>query len=270
MKPEPNPPRLINNPEFGEMLKGVATRRWNPERLTQNADVIQAKVAGLAAMGTATTGTVAAIRGPTIAKVAVPLALAISGGTAVVLWDSTPPEPPTSSAVIQESTNPPDQIEEPGPEPAKQPQDETQTRPRRKKAVSKPKPTSSLPEQLRLFERAKAAASRGDPARALRALDLLDARYPETTLRGEILLARAEYLSQSDDDDAAIRFIESILDQPVVTAKKAQLLRLVADIWLRRGICERAVPAYQRALGLGLNRADASSARAGLKKCTRR
>ena len=271
MKPDVRPPRLLDSPEFGALLKSAARRQLNPARLARNGLAIQGQVAALSAAGSASSVTGAGLKAATVTKIILPVVV-VAAGVTVLLRNETPPSPPMSVSPAQPlpgvEATPRPVVEPPAPESL--PAATHRERPRadtRATNPTPPKPTSELPDQLQLFERARAAAAIGDYERALSLLDELERRHPQGPLRVEVLLSRADTLSRAGRDAEAEAFIQSILDRPELFGKKAELLRLLADHWMRRGACARAVPAYQQALGLGLEGEDADAARAGLKKC---
>jgi tetratricopeptide (TPR) repeat protein len=127
-----------------------------------------------------------------------------------------------------------------------------------------------LAEQLALYDQAKDDAKSSKYARALERLDELERRYPDTALKPEIVLSRADYLARAGKRDEAIRFIEGAIADHRVIAKKAQVLRLLGDLWLDRGDCGKATDAFARALKYGLQGAEAQHAQKGIDSCKTR
>jgi hypothetical protein len=127
---------------------------------------------------------------------------------------------------------------------------------------------NTLAEQLELYSQAKEAAGRGKYERALLRLDELEHRFPDTALAPEIVLSRADYLARAGRRDEAIAFIDRALSENRVMAKKAEVLRLLGDLWLDRGDCGKATDAFRRALAYGLSREEAEHARKGIEGCT--
>ena len=297
MKPVPHPPRLIEDAEFGELIQSAADRPVSPERIRRNRRAIQAHAAGLATTGVLAGTQALALKSFLLTKIVLPLAVAAPIVTTIVLWEGEgepakeavqpverkivppPVEVPVASPEAEPETHSPEEeieVQEAG-ESVEKEADETAAEVGRKRkqsalamsprAPAETRRESLLPEQLRLFTLAKNEARAGAYGAAISRLDQLRREFPETPLLPEILLTRAEYLVRSGRDEDAVRFINSILEDRRVANKKAQLLLLVGDSWLRRGSCEHAVPAYQRALGLGLGDRESRAARAGLLKC---
>lgn len=275
MRPQANPPRLMQDPEFGGALKSAAKRKWSRVRLEQNAEAIRAKIAGKAAAGVATATATAALEGSTVAKIGLLLLFGLTAGTAAILWSSdestderdrpatfdAAPEPESTMSAAEASV----------PTPAAAPQrpitEHEERRPIRPKARREEPTPSTLPAQLELFGRAQQAAQQGNYDHALSLLDSMRQEYPNSPIKAEISISRAEYLVAANRYENAIELIESILAEKGVTPKKAQLLQLAADAWMKKGNCDRAAVAYQKALGLGLGSDQAASARSALRKC---
>ncbi|OGQ89767.1 MAG: hypothetical protein A2289_12665 [Deltaproteobacteria bacterium RIFOXYA12_FULL_58_15] len=274
MKPEANPLRLIDTPEFGPVLQEVAARRWAPERLARSADAIETKVASLAVGSAVATGSLSALTTGSAAKLGLAIVAGLSVASGVLLWKPNDGAEPTANNQFEEFRM--QDIQEGEwialPRPSTEPGELGEPRQARNHSMRleepiPPVPHSDLPRQLELFDDAREAANAGDFDTALNRLTTLSDTFPQSPIQVEVLLARAEYMVKAGRDEEAIRFLEAVIEDPALASKKAQLFRLVADAWLRRGQCDRAVPAYQRALGLGLLDEDSINARAGLKKC---
>jgi tetratricopeptide (TPR) repeat protein len=125
-----------------------------------------------------------------------------------------------------------------------------------------------LEVQLALFREAKEAAKKGDFDRALGRLDELDRRFPAGPLAPEVTLARADYLARAERIDDAIAFITQTVkhDPP----KRAELYRLLGDLWRAKGECSKATPAYEKALSFGAVQLSAKAAKDGIEACRAR
>ena len=134
-------------------------------------------------------------------------------------------------------------------------------------AEPQPAPSAQLDEQIALFRSARRATRSGELERAVERLDALTRRFPQSPLGAEARLLRVEVLYRQGRYRQAIARIEPLLDAPALAGKKAQLLRLLGDAWLQQGRCDRASAAFRRALGLGLQGAEARAARRGLQSC---
>jgi len=110
-------------------------------------------------------------------------------------------------------------------------------------------------------------AKNGDHGKALGVLEQLLERFPDSHLRPDVGLLRVSCLLAENQLDAAHAEIERLLAGEIPIGKKAQLLQLSGDIWMRNGNCPRAVMAYRRALGLGLPNDNMESAQSGIRKC---
>jgi hypothetical protein len=128
-------------------------------------------------------------------------------------------------------------------------------------------PASDLAEQLRLYDTATASARAGDYAHALRTLDELERRFPRTTLAAEVALSRAEYLARSGAVDAAIAATEKLVADPRHAGRRAQLLRVLGDLWIRHGDCAKATHAFRDALSLSLPANEAAAVQTGIERC---
>jgi len=126
---------------------------------------------------------------------------------------------------------------------------------------------TDLAEQLRLFTAARAAAQAGDYGQALAQLDELERRYPDTALRAELDLSRADYLARSGQERAAVTLLERLVADPEHVGRKAELLHTLGDLWRRQGDCTLATAAYREASQLGLAANQRAEVDRGLAAC---
>ncbi|MCP4448403.1 MAG: tetratricopeptide repeat protein, partial [Myxococcales bacterium] len=128
-------------------------------------------------------------------------------------------------------------------------------------------PSSTLPAQLELLDRARQQAKLGKHAAALRVLADFTKLYPRSPLGAEVELTRAESLSRSGRHTAAIAQVQRLLQSPAHRGRRGQLSQMLGDLWLQRGKCELARPAYERALAFGLSEQRAKGVRRALARC---
>lgn len=129
---------------------------------------------------------------------------------------------------------------------------------------------STLPSQLRLYRAAKAAASRGEHARAAQLLRQLLVQYPKSPLAPEAELGRADYLVRAGRADEAEKAIKKIAVDPRHTGRRGEILRVLGDLLRKQGRCKKAKAAYERALAQSLSGREARAARAGIRACGER
>lgn len=129
---------------------------------------------------------------------------------------------------------------------------------------------SDLPAQIALLEQARQHTRASRHEQALAVLAELASKYPNSPLLAEADVSRAESLAMSGDVDAATKLIGRLLQSPLHSGRRAQLSHLLADVWLRAGDCQKAVPAYQAALRFGLATKRAAAAQRGLAQCNAR
>jgi TolA-binding protein len=128
--------------------------------------------------------------------------------------------------------------------------------------------SSALNEQVRLFDDAKRHLRSNRFSKALKRLNELDRRFPESPLSRESKELRARSLAGLGRNREAAGTVRHLLEFNIPTRKKAQLLRFLGDLQVRQGQCEDAVESYRRALGLGLPGAESSAAKAGIRQCS--
>jgi len=291
MKAPRNPRRLIHDPELGCLVRAAAESRLEPERLERSRQEILGRIAEAEASGR----TVRPIlrTGPRrVLQAAVPLLLLVCATAGALIWLARPPtrmrpETAAPAAPARGRGHPPaagrdvsiDELLEIGsgyePPPTGAPRPEPPAAPGPVAGLApppapQPAPSARLQEQIALFRKARRAAHAGDLDQATGLLDELARRFPKSPLGAEARVLRVEVLYRQGRYPQAIERIEPLLELPELAGKKAQLLRLLGDAWLQLGRCERATDAFRRALGLGLQGAEARAARRGLEQCARR
>lgn len=273
MKPESNPTRLIESSDFSEVLAKASQHRWSEKKLTEQGRILASGIAALTTAGGASSAASALKLGPlakpTVAIVAIGLA-----GTGIYLTtgnesasEITPPVEETTAQPIH-TPEPPDVELIAPPTPTSQaPKPPRKQRDRRtaKRLVKNKNTTLSL--QLALIRKAKAAAKRSDYSDALHQLDSFRSRYPNGSLLVEAQILRLEYLATLSRNQDGLELAAQLLSQPISLTKKAQILRLQGDLFLKTGDCSRANTAFRRAIGFGLPDSEVELAQRGLKKC---
>ena len=269
MKDRSNPTRLSNSPEYGNIIKQLSQTEIDTSRLEKNEQVIQASVAKLAQ---AKIGASSGTRRLAWAVVSFSVVFCLSVG-AIVL-DKVMKSPQKSQPVVKK-TDSAQSIEIQEEELVLPQVKEIQKPPKTSGAASelahleKPEAIkSNIGPQLRLYKKAKQAAAQGQYKKALKMLYDLEQLDPQGPLHHEVQVSRAEYLFLYGQYEQAIKVVIPLLEQPALAGKKPQLLRLLGDLWVHLGQCEKAKEAYLRALGLGLSQDQAQAARQGLKKCS--
>jgi tetratricopeptide (TPR) repeat protein len=296
MKAPRHPRRLIHDPRLGPLVRAAAAQSPDAARLERSRSAILARIREAEAGGREPRPVVRL--GPRrLVQAAVPLMLLVCATAGALFWLARPPsrlehqphapalspEPrsaadraPALEELLQIGSDyqpppeaPPAPHRAPGrplarrvppPEAPPEARAEPPTEPQ-------PAPSAQLDEQIALFRAARRAARSGELERAVERLDALARRFPQSPLGAEARLLRVEVLYRQGRYRQAIARIEPLLDAPALAGKKAQLLRLLGDAWLQQGRCDRASAAFRRALGLGLQGAEARAARRGLQSC---
>jgi hypothetical protein len=129
---------------------------------------------------------------------------------------------------------------------------------------------SDLSLALALFEQAKARASERQYGQALSKLEELRARFPGSPLTAEVELSRADYLARDGRLREAASLVETLAASPTHAGRRAELRRMLADLWIKQGQCAQAARALDQAIRAGLAPAEADVVRLGLEKCAPR
>jgi len=129
---------------------------------------------------------------------------------------------------------------------------------------------SDLPEQIRLYEDARAAATRGELATAITLIDELLLRFPSTQLRAEAELTRAELLTRANRLPEAAAALEALAADASHRGRRGELLRALGDVRRKQGDCPAAVDAYTRARAAGLAAAELQKVERGLERCAKK
>ena len=129
-------------------------------------------------------------------------------------------------------------------------------------------PASELPEQIRLYEAARAAGARGAYADGLANLDDLLQRFPQTPLRADAELTRAELLARANRLDEAAVALDALATSDAHRGRRAELLRTLGDVHRQRKDCKSAVDAYQRARSVTPSTAEKAKIDRGIEACT--
>jgi hypothetical protein len=140
-------------------------------------------------------------------------------------------------------------------------------------------PASDLPEQIRLYEEARAAGTRREYDLGLERLAELLHRFPATPLRADAELTRAELLARADRLDAAAAALDALVAdaahagrraeqlRPPRAGRRAVVLRTLGDVHRQRGDCPAALAAYGRARDAGPSARQAAAIDRGIARC---
>jgi tetratricopeptide (TPR) repeat protein len=259
-----DPKRLVETAELGEAMEAARELTISRARIDAGAELLQQKLATLAASGGTTT-----LLSSLWAKIALLFGGAATVATAALVWyggqDTVAPAivEPSRPALIEPDpvALPPVTVEIP------EVDDEPPRAPRPPPPKRRP---SALQAQLEAFEAAKAAARSGDHSRAIERLDMLETAHPETVLLPEILVLRAELLSRAGRTHEALRDLGRAMDAPSLRGRRAELSRFAGDLWSQAGDCQHAVAAYKRAIALGAEGKQMERAQAGIRACRER
>jgi tetratricopeptide (TPR) repeat protein len=126
---------------------------------------------------------------------------------------------------------------------------------------------SDLPEQIRLYEEARAAEQRREYERGIRLLDELLRRFPRSPLRADAELTRAELLTHADRPSEAVRALERLTAAASHRGRRGELLRALGDLYRKQGDCARALEAYTGALAEKLNQRERRKVDHGVERC---
>ncbi len=126
----------------------------------------------------------------------------------------------------------------------------------------------TLEEQLKLFNAAKENLAAKDFRSALVQLDNLKKRYPNSPLSQESKELTVHALAGLHQYKNAAQTVTELIGTENSIRKKARLYRFLGDLQAKDKLCDKAVDSYRRALGLGLQGAEAEAAQAGIRACS--
>jgi hypothetical protein len=270
------PPRLKDDPAIGPLLAAVdAGAELAPDRLARNAVRVRAAIADRDRR-----------KAFPLWRVAVPIALALAAivvarallrdddtGAPAARLDAAPPAPDaTPIAVVDPVPDPvpvPVPVPVPDPDPAPRPHRDRPTPPPPPPAPdAAPAPAQSdLPEQIQLYEDARAAGKRGELALGIDKLDELLRRFPSTPLRADAELTRAEFLTRADRTGDAAAALTALVADGAHAGRRGELLRALGDVRRKQGDCAAATDAYTRARAEKLSAREAAKVARGLERC---
>lgn len=282
MKPVENPPRLRDHPEFGRDWSAAAENSVDAERLARLGESLSRAVEGLE-RGAGAAASTSGLDAARIAKISLPLLVVGAVVATTLLRESPEPHPQGAPVLVVDQDqhqglgHAPGETHEPDstPEP-KEPErslDRPPVRPARPKAAQDavaptPSPKSSeLPDQLQEFRAAQAEAEAGDFNAAIARMTRFEARYPQSPLGPETQLARADWLIRAGRNAEATVQIQKLLLNPELNARQGTLFQLLGDSWMKRGRCDRALGAYEKALAKGIDPAQEATVRVAIEKC---
>ncbi len=238
------PGRLAEDPEFDAMMQTASEETFSQQRLDSVAVSIEG---GLNASPAATVaGSIGAKLGTIL------LASGLTGAGIFALWLDKPEpksqlEPMPVLAAPAPGPLPPMVIRSVGVEkPTKR-----AVKPKRRKEKQLVA-SSQLAEQLRLYREAQELAKQEQHKDALRLLQQLLDRFPQSPLQPEIEISRVEILIKDDQEAEAIAHLKKMLPARHHQGKRAMLYFTLADLLRKRGDCPAALAAYQSAQSAGL------------------
>jgi tetratricopeptide (TPR) repeat protein len=127
---------------------------------------------------------------------------------------------------------------------------------------------SDLPEQIALYDLARAFARASNFAAAIDRIDELLRRFPSTQLRSEAELTRADALARAGRLVEATRAFEALSRDDAHRGRRGELLRTLGDLYRQQHDCARARDAYTRALAERPSARDRADAERGRDRCT--
>jgi tetratricopeptide (TPR) repeat protein len=273
------PPRLKESAELGPLLRAADPPVTSPERLAANAAAVQQRIA-------------AGVTTFAVWKLVVVLALVLAALVPLAWWllhgerapaavvtaprdAATAIEPDAAIATVIDASIEPDAA------PISEP---TVVHPPRGSAMhhaehvvpdagtaapldAESAPMSDLPEQIRIYEAARDASRRGDFDGALAQLDELMRRFPQTQLRADAELTRADVLARAGRLAEAAQQLEMLAADPAHRGRRGELLRTLGDLYRRLGDCPHALAAYTRAQAERLSDRDRAAVASGRARC---
>lgn len=273
-----SPPRLKEDPEFGDVLQDAAAEdELTPERIARNGEKVRQRIAALGLAATSLSPTIAGWLkvmggGAIVAAVGTGVYFTMNPPTSV---DDLVESVPTLVAIATEEISPaatPVVIETPvGTQIAMiapTPSIALSTGTPEATAVPTADATvdsSALAEQLADFESARAAANRGQFDVALQQLDALEKQWPDSPLAAEIELSRADYLVRSGRLQEATEVISALVLDPAHAPRRAELYQVLGDLWIKLDNCPNAVTAYKQVVDMSDEVDEGVSM--GLRKC---
>ena len=277
MSAEP-PPRLKDDPALGPVLRAGDPAGLAPDRLAAGGAAVRAAIASGAAPASSAAWKWLV---PPLALIGIATAIVVgrdAGDGERVVTTAPPPVAPAPSPSIEATpdadviTTAAAIVAAPVPEPAPA---AIEPRPRKPRTEPDPAaapvpapPASDLPEQIRLYEEARAAGARREFTVGLERLAELLQRFPATPLRADAELTRAELLARADRLDEAATALEGLAADPAHAGRRAELLRTLGDVHRQRGDCTSALAAYGRARDAGPSARQATAIDRGIARCS--
>jgi hypothetical protein len=264
-----SPPRLKHDTELGPILRAADTATVSAERIASNGAAVKATIAAGLVRATSP-----------LWKLGLPLLLIVSAvivqrqlaDRAVIVEPpplelAVPSDPSSSIDLATTHAEHEELVAAPVPEPAKPaPVRAIEPPPA---PVAPPAPASELPEQIRLYEAARAASARREFTQGLEHLAELLRRFPSTPLRAEAELTRADLLTRADRLDEAVAALEALAIDESHRGRRGELLRTIGDLRRKQGDCVRAIAAYTRARATTLSATEKPRVERGMERCAR-
>lgn len=266
-----DPPRLVDDPDVGEALRAFRDGQPAPsaERLAANRAALDARIGGSSpgaprwmrwggAAGAGLLAIAVMVVAPRFVDEEVLPVTPIEVANATPVATAMSSAAPTTSPVAAATATPALAVAPPATEAVAA----STTTP-----ASSGIPGSTLAEELRLYEEARAAAASESWDESLERLEELARRFPRTQLAPEAAVTRAEVLLRSGRGVEAQRLLESLVADPVHAGRRSELLRALGDLLRERGDCSSARARYRAALDAGATGEEASAARRGIGAC---
>ena len=265
-----SPRRLKDGEELGAILRAADSAVVTPERLAATGDKVKAAIAAGAATSAFSLWKLGVLVILVGGAIAVQQKLSgggdgggASGGVAPIATATDEPRPPDVEVAYE--TAPPAPVA-----PAPPPPPVRRARPAPPPPAPPAPAPSALPEQIRLYEEARAAGARGEFAAGLGKLDELLRRFPSTPLRADAELSRADLLTRANRKDEARAALEALAADPAHRGRRGELLRTLGDLLRKHDDCPAAIDAYTRARAAGLSARERARVDRGLARCAPR
>ena len=133
--------------------------------------------------------------------------------------------------------------------------------------VKTAEPTSTLPEQLALYQAGKEALAAGDHGAALKAFEAYRATFPAGTLRREVGLSMLEALVRGGKINRASRLAKRLLASGGLGARRAEVRRVLGETQARLGRCDDAALTLATALQEGASGLTLPAVEAAVSGC---
>ena len=134
---------------------------------------------------------------------------------------------------------------------------------------SPPAASSTLPEQLALYDEGKAALARGDHAGAIAAFTAYAERFPTGSLRREARLSMLEALVRSGRTGRSATLARSLLSSGRLGARTGDVRRVLGESQAKLGRCDDAAITLATALQEGASGLTLATVESAVAHCRR-